>query len=127
MVELRDGVDVLVVDDEPGVRSYLCTLFEFHGYRVAAAENGAEALRHLRLHHPPGLILLDLMMPVMDGWELSRVLQSEIPLSLIPRVVITAVRADRPSEARLGALAYVHKPFDAQQLLRFARKYCAAP
>src|SRR5262249_1755713 len=81
---------VLVVDDDSDIRGALCELLEDEGYRVVAASNGEEALVYLNSRERPCVILLDLMMPVMDGWEFRRQQQKDPRWSQIPVVVITA-------------------------------------
>ena len=122
----RPAVDVLIVDDDEGTRASLDALLGDGGYRVATAANGCDALRHLRLHHPPKVILLDLMMPVMDGWEFRSILRAEPRLAEVPIIAMTGVRTDRPTEARLGATWYVRKPFDPDRVLRLVAAICRA-
>src|SRR3954470_23175677 len=81
---------VLVVDDDQDIREALCDLLADAGYRAASVANGKEALIYLKSGELPCVILLDLMMPVMDGWEFRRQQQGDPRLSKIPVVVITA-------------------------------------
>ena len=81
---------VLVVDDDPDIRESLCDLIGDQGYRVLAAANGKEALAILRGGERVCVILLDLMMPVMDGWAFRQEQQTDEALAQIPVVVITA-------------------------------------
>ena len=102
---------VLVVDDDPDIRETLRFVLEDAGYPVYTAENGREALEVLADAQPlPGLILLDLMMPVMNGWQLRMELLKDQRLARIPVVVISGA-ANVESEARaLGAAGYLAKP-----------------
>ena len=96
------------------------------GYRVSSAENGAQALEQLRERaEPPRVILLDLMMPVMTGWEFYREQQSDARLAAIPVIVLSA----RPSMDREGfAMAvagFVPKPMNVGDLLTLVARYCS--
>lgn len=107
--------DVLVVEDE----SYLCDLvadvLEAEGHWARTASNGFEALEKVR-ERKPQLILLDLMMPVMDGWEFIRALRSNRDWADIPIVVVTAVYDIKRTQQETGAVAVVTKPFDIDQI-----------
>ena len=86
--EVRDIV--LVLEDNEENRSFLRMLFEAEGYEVATAANGAEALRWLNEHPAPSVIVLDLNMPIMNGWEFCAAVQGREHLALIPMVVLSA-------------------------------------
>ncbi len=77
--------NVLVVDDDDSIREVLAEVLREEGYDVSCAGNGEQALTELREHGNPDLMLLDLMMPVMSGWELLELLQSRADLSRHPR------------------------------------------
>jgi DNA-binding response OmpR family regulator len=109
---------VLVVDDEPQVVWMLRFSLEAAGYRVFSAREGREALEGVREHHPD-LMLLDIMMPVMDGWTVLQNLQ-ELPAHERPKVVVLSARTglrDRAKATELGADAFVPKPFNVDDLL----------
>lgn len=111
--------ELLLVEDDRDVREAIAEVLEQEGYTVAQARSGEEALQHLgRAAVPPAAILLDLMMPVMDGWEfLSRRAQHG-HWAAIPVVVISAdTNARDRIEARPGVVAYLRKPIDIDQLL----------
>ncbi len=112
---------VLVVDDEPDIRSILCDVLENEGYVVCGAGNGREALELLRSGERPSLILLDLMMPVMDGWSFLRALRNDEQLAEIPVLVVSA-SADLgiPDEAS----AFVPKPIDLGELSETVARFC---
>src|SRR3984885_5055406 len=85
---------ILVVDDDQGGLEALSDILEYEGYTVERAQNGLQALEHLQQSRPlPNLIILDLLMPVMDGWEF-RTRQKEDPeLAKVPVLVVTAIAA----------------------------------
>ena len=108
---------VLVVDDDEDIR-LLCRLhLERRGYRVTQAPNGRDALEAAR-NDRPDLILLDLMMPVMDGWECLEQLKSDAMLRTIPVFIITGKnqREDQDRALTSGAEAFIPKPFNAGDL-----------
>ena len=106
---------VLVVDDEPDIVTAVEQLLQIEGYAVASARNGAEALAVLDSLRPD-VIILDLMMPVMDGVEFRRRL-SEHPASDIPVIVISADRDAARKAASMQVDAFLAKPFDLDDLL----------
>ena len=109
---------VLVVDDEPQVVWMLQFSLEAEGYQTFAARDGRSALDEVREHHP-GLMLLDIMMPVMDGWAVLEELQA-LPREERPRVIVVSARTslrDKAKAAELGADAFVTKPFNVDDLL----------
>ncbi len=113
-----DEHSVLVVDDEPQVVWMLQFSLEAEGYRTFAARNGKAALEQITAHHPK-LMLLDIMMPVMDGWSVLEELVA-LPPDQRPRVIVVSARAslrDRAKAAELGADAFVAKPFNVDDLL----------
>src|SRR5690606_27620152 len=118
-------MEVLVVDDDVDIREALSDTLEHRGYAVVTARNGREALDFLRSRRPPAVILLDLMMPVMDGYECLEARQSDPALSAIPVVIISAGQGvDR---ARLGTSAPVlSKPVRLAELLATFRQLQAS-
>ena len=109
---------VLVVDDEPQVVWVLQFSLEAEGYTTYAANNGVEALAEISEHHP-NLMVLDIMMPTMDGWSVLEEML-KLPVDERPRVVIVSALSsvrDRAKAAELGADAYVPKPFNVEELL----------
>jgi CheY-like chemotaxis protein len=118
MDQLPVGTSVLVVDDEPQVVWVLQFSLEAEGYQTFAANDGAEALAEIAEHHPK-LMVLDIMMPKMDGWSVLEEMM-KLPPQDRPRVVIVSALAslrDRAKAAELGADAYVPKPFNVDELL----------
>jgi CheY-like chemotaxis protein len=106
---------ILVVDDNSGIRVMLTLLLADEGYEVRAASNGAEALQAIT-HDPPALVLLDLMMPVLDGWGVVQQLREQH--CWVPTIVMTAGGNAARWCAELGADGYLDKPFQLQDLLR---------
>jgi CheY-like chemotaxis protein len=104
---------VLVVDDNIDAVDALAQILEFEGYVVATAYDGREALEYLRDHPAPQLIVLDLMMPIMNGWELRAELAKVPALAKVPIVVMTALA----QAAQIEADAIVAKPIDLKRLL----------
>jgi class 3 adenylate cyclase len=108
---------VLVVDDEQQNRMLLRDALEAFGYQVEEAENGMQALQKIAAH-PPDVILLDLMMPQMDGFEICRRLKADLKTAHIPILMVTALseRADRLMGIRAGANDFLNKPIDIQDV-----------
>ncbi|HEY2511743.1 MAG TPA: response regulator, partial [Polyangiaceae bacterium] len=106
---------ILVVEDDADIRAALTSILIGEGYDVSTCANGLEALQQLRSGQHPDMILLDLMMPVMDGWQF-RVHQKQDPrLANIPVLAISANAT--PKAAAIDADAYLHKPVDCDVLL----------
>jgi two-component system response regulator ResD len=104
---------VLLVDDERAIRTICRVNLEGEGIAVAEAQDGAEALEHVRTEQP-SLVLLDVMMPEVDGWKVAAELAADEDLREIPVVFLSARAADedRQRAQQLGAVGYVVKPFD---------------
>jgi CheY-like chemotaxis protein len=116
---------VLIVEDSDATREALALLLQAAGYTTAEAEDGRAALVYLRSHPPPRLILLDLTMPGMDGWEFLRERRKDRELARIPVVLFTAVDGlDASSVWALGANDVLHKPADPDDVLATAGRYC---
>jgi len=115
----QDERTVLLVDDDRAIRDTIGQLLEEEGYRVAVAANGLEALEHLREGDGgrPSLIVLDLMMPVMDGWQFREAQLRDPRLASIPVVVLTADGNTRQKGTRMGAAAALQKPIALERLL----------
>jgi CheY-like chemotaxis protein len=114
---------ILIVEDDPSIRNMLRLALEMSDYSVAAAENGQEALSLLcESDYKPRLILLDLMMPVMDGWTFARKLDESPKLKDIPFVILTAF-ADRAGSIP-NSRGLLRKPVDLSKLMSFVETYC---
>ena len=121
---MTDGVHkgaILVVDDDRGAMEALSDILEYEGYRVQRAQNGLQALEYLQKTRPcPNLIILDLLMPVMDGWEFRMRQKDDPALAKVPVLVVTAIAAT----AGIDAVSVLHKPVDVDALLRTVARYC---
>ena len=109
---------ILVVDDEPDVASLLTLMLKSRGYEVIVAGDGQEALDKAR-HEHPDLIVLDIMLPRLDGYKVARMLKFDEKFSHIPIVMVTAKiqEKDKKTGLEMGADAYVTKPFDTAMLM----------
>jgi CheY-like chemotaxis protein len=115
---------VLIVDDDPDIRESLSELLQNEGFVASSAANGQEALDYLAREPAPALILLDLMMPVMDGVEFRNAQLANPELGRIPIVVISASGRSQRAAQELGALAYLEKPIDLKLMFRIVRTAC---
>jgi CheY-like chemotaxis protein len=113
---------VLIVEDDSDLREMMAQLLTLEGFQSAAVANGKEALRYLSAGDTPNVILLDLMMPVMDGWEFRRVQQADPVLSRVPTIVLSALDQARAQD--LKPAAFLKKPLDFDRLLQLVREYC---
>jgi CheY-like chemotaxis protein len=113
---------VLVVEDNDDVREMMAVTLELEGHHVATAINGRDALEKLHTGERPCVILLDLMMPVMNGWEFRRALELDPVLRDVPVVVVSA--ATREMAQRAHAAAHLPKPLDMDQLLDVVGTLC---
>jgi len=105
---------VLVVDDDPDLLALIEEALTIRGIRVSGAKHGEEALEHVARERP-SLILLDMRMPVMDGWTFARTLRARYGRA-IPIVVLTAAEDAEARAAEIGAEANLGKPFELQDL-----------
>jgi excisionase family DNA binding protein len=122
----RGGPLVLIVDDDAGLRGFVRASLELEGYTVreaASADEGLDALED----EPPDLILLDVMMPRVDGWEMLRRVQERHGVGSIP-VLMFSGKVDEQAAAdatERGAQGFIGKPFDPQQLIESAKQMLA--
>jgi two-component system, OmpR family, response regulator RpaA len=114
---VEDG-SVLVVEDDPEINELVCAYAEVAGFHPQSAMNGQSALRQAETH--PSLILLDVMLPDLDGFEICRRLKSDERTSDIPVVMLTALDRDeyRQRGKQCGAIDYLTKPFDPDELIQ---------
>jgi len=122
---MRSGLRVLVVDDDDDTRNCVVGLLVDEGYDVRGSSGGRDALAVLRGGYDPDLVLLDLMMPDMSGWELLDELAKEPELAALPIVLFTAAGDPVLSGVKLTK-PMVRKPIDVDLLLEMVRTYCDA-
>ena len=116
---------VLIVDDDADIRGAVLETLEDEGYLVLSARNGKEALELLRsLPVQPGLILLDMMMPVMDGLGFRAEQLNDPSIAEIPVVVMTADSHVAMKAATLQAAAFLKKPVELEELFAVAKQFC---
>lgn len=112
---------VLIVEDDEDIRTAMVDILESEGYQTEAATNGQEALDLLRKIDKPCLVLLDMMMPIMNGREfLDRVMEDSV-LAPIPILVVSAVADKMDTE---GAVGFLKKPVDVDMVLKMVDRYC---
>lgn len=112
--------NVLIVEDDRDLRETLSSILEMSGISVQAAANGKEALELLEGECRPCVIILDLMMPVMDGWQFLKERQQKEHLRRIPVIVSSAFAHDLPQDIE----EVLKKPTDLDQLLNTVMRYC---
>lgn len=115
---------VLVVDDDPDILEALSEILEAEGFKIRRARHGKEALDRLE-PSPPQLILLDLMMPVMDGWEFAQQLKQKALTPDIPIIVLSADRNVGTKAREIGAVGHLAKPFELNELLSLVQSSLA--
>jgi len=115
---------ILIIEDDDDIRTTVVDMFAFEGYRAIGASGGVEALELLRASDPkPALILLDLMMPLMNGAEFREQQLADPSLAHIPVVILSADANARARCAALGAVGFVKKPMKLGALLEAARRF----
>ena len=113
---------ILVVDDDPGIQRVMTKFLKLEGFTPAVAANGEEALAYLRGGGDACVIVLDLRMPVMDGWAFRKEQRLDPSLARIPIVVLSGVEAERIPE--LDAVAAFRKPVSFPDVLDVVRRLC---
>jgi two-component system chemotaxis sensor kinase CheA len=110
---------VLIVDDEDMNIFALSSYLETQNIKVSVAKNGEDAIRLLLRGTKPDIILLDMMMPVMDGYETLKILKETGSLSRIPVIAVTAqaMKGDREKCLQAGAWDYLSKPLNLKVLM----------
>jgi CheY-like chemotaxis protein len=118
----RAPCPVLIVEDDEDLREMMAQLLTLEGFQAAAVANGREALDYLHTTDKPNVILLDLMMPVMDGWEFRRRQQADPDLAPVPVIVLSAL--DQARTTTVDAAAFLKKPLDFDRLIQLVRAHC---
>src|SRR5690349_8407816 len=121
-MESDNKIPVLVVDNDPAMRDLLCHVLTEEGYTIETAVHGIDALKKLGTFYPR-LIILDLALPAMDGWEFLKVYH-EMPGLLAP---VLAVSAHPIKDMPKGISGFLPKPFDIMELLRRVQAFTSAP
>jgi CheY-like chemotaxis protein len=117
-------VSILIVEDQPEIRAVISDILEEEGYLVASVANGMEALTYLRKYAArTGLILLDLGMPVMTGWEFREEQQRDPALAKIPVIIMSALPDLNRKAGALEATDYLDKPIELDTLLGMVARY----
>lgn len=107
---------VLVVDDDPAIRGLVSDALRSEGYTVDLAAHGREALEAMRARRP-ATVVLDLMMPVMDGWEFLAQCRRRLPCASVPVAIMTAAQDAALAASKLGVQGYLTKPFELEAVL----------
>ena len=110
---------ILVVDDYAQALRAMSELLQFEGFSVLTAQNGLDALNKMKVADHISLVLLDLWMPVMDGWEVLRRKRSDADIAEIPVVVLSAV----PPVSLDGARTVLKKPVDIEPLVSAVKRF----
>jgi len=118
----RGPCPVLIVEDDEDLRDMMAQMLSIEGFSTAAVANGQEALDYLHTAPKPSVILLDLMMPVMDGWEFRRQQKADPEIAPVPVIVLSAL--DQSRAAVVDATAFLKKPLDFDRLLKLVRYHC---
>jgi len=122
-VPAREGT-ILVVEDDPDLLALEAEILRGLGYRVATAGDGLEALERAAAD-PPALILLDMRMPRMDGWQFAKAFRERYG-DACPIVVVTAAEDARRRAAEVGAAGFLEKPFDLEEVFREVERHLNA-
>ncbi len=118
---------MLIIEDDAAIRGLLEDVLRSEGYLVASASNGVDGLACMR-QETPDLLLLDLMLPDMNGWTLLQLRERDREIAHIPVLVISAAGPTGIADAQeLGAPVYMAKPFDIEQLLKQIERLCSGP
>lgn len=118
---------IAIVEDDDEIRESMMDALSTEGYLVKGFRNGQEAIDELENKFVPCLILLDLMMPIMDGWQfLKHKTSLTSPMVDVPVIIVSAV-ADANNVKQSGALGYIRKPLDLNVLLKLVETHCPPP
>lgn len=118
---VMESKSILAVDDDPDLLEMIGMVLATEDYRVLTAMNGKEALEMIT-REMPSLILLDMRMPVMNGWEFAQAFRAQYD-DAAPILVVTAAQDAKVSADQIGAEGYLAKPFDIEDLIDCVRRY----
>jgi CheY-like chemotaxis protein len=115
---------ILIVEDNPDNQTIYRTILEHFGYLVLTASNGEDGIRLAREGHPD-LILMDVSIPIIDGWEATKILKADPATSHIPVVALTAhaMAADRAKATDVGCDGYLAKPVEPRKVIEEVKKF----
>lgn len=117
---------ILIIDDDQGIRDALSELLELEGYHVQTAVNGNDGLDNLRrMASPPALVLLDFMMPTMDGFQFRQKQIAENLHTGVPVVLMSADCHVGEKQVKGGMMDHLRKPMDISEVLEMVKKHCA--
>lgn len=116
----------MIVDDDNDIRDAITQILEYEGFSVLSAANGQEGIEKLK-NGNPALILLDLMMPVMNGWQFKSKIESDPRLAQIPVVILSADGNIQQKSENIGVAGFLKKPIQLETLLDTVKKYCDEP
>jgi CheY-like chemotaxis protein len=114
---------ILVVDDDEDVRTMLCVVLSAEGYRVTGAADGLEALALIRRDGPPALVLVDLMMPRMNGEDLIKTMTQDPMLARVPVAIISGQMTTRTPAQAPAVIARLVKPVEIDELLTLVQRF----
>ena len=120
-------VDVLYIEDDDEFRASSCERLRDEGFRVAEAQDGSVALAYLSEGNRPALVVLDLLMPRMDGFEFMARLKNDPDLLGIPVVVVSGVVQSGLLAGPYGVVPHLSKPFEIESLLAYVRRFSSRP
>jgi CheY-like chemotaxis protein len=123
MTQASTPRSILIVEDDADIQESVADILSLEGYQIFRANHGADALQQLKAGIKVQLILLDLMMPVMDGFQFRERVLKDDGLSTIPILIMSADGHVKEKLARIGAKAYLQKPVDMDDLIRSVKTH----
>jgi DNA-binding response OmpR family regulator len=118
---------ILITEDEPNIVESLTFILNRAGYDVSSVADGETAMQHLR-SNPPDIMVLDVMLPKLNGFEVLKLVKSDPLLKSLPVLILTAKGQthDRQLAEEIGANAFVTKPFSNRDIIDQIQKLCPA-
>ena len=120
--DLNRKLLILVIEDDDPLRTVLCEVLEDHGFRAVPASNGLHALAQLQTLERPDLIILDLMMPVMNGWDFHKHLKANEKLQSVPVLLLSAYVRKGTHTGPQDVAGALQKPVSVDELLGWVRR-----
>jgi CheY-like chemotaxis protein len=118
---------ILIVEDDQDIRSLCQEILESEGFQVEACSNGKDAITYLQGHQQPSVILLDMMMPVMNGREFMSAYVQKKKKEVKTPVYLISATAEKSDSREMGCRGFLKKPFDFDALLNIVRSHCQEP